>query len=206
MIIFGTKGVTTTSDRGAFFCPHCDHEQNYALKKVRRFFTLYFIPVIPISNLGEYVECDHCKGTYNTEVLNYNPHADRASLEAQFQAAAYNAVLHTLSLNPNTGSASFEPARRILQETAGCDVSPDELSRDLEQIAEGRGDLIRALQNVRDFLEVPAKEAVLKAAVRTASLNGALNEKQTAYLEQIGLNLGLSKAHTFGVVSTLGAA
>lgn len=64
MIIFGTRGITTTPEKGDFHCPSCDATQKYGLKRVRRFFTLYFIPLIPLNKLGEYVECVTCKDTY----------------------------------------------------------------------------------------------------------------------------------------------
>jgi hypothetical protein len=49
MIIFGTRGITYTKDRGTFFCPGCSSEQPYEWKRVRRVFTLYFILVIPLN-------------------------------------------------------------------------------------------------------------------------------------------------------------
>ena len=53
MIIFGTRGVTFTPEKGEFFCPGCCAERSFARKSVRRFFTLYFIPLVPLDKLGE---------------------------------------------------------------------------------------------------------------------------------------------------------
>ena len=55
-IIFGTRGVTSKKDRGQFQCPQCGSGCEYVHKSVRRFFTLYFIPVIPLDHLGEIAE------------------------------------------------------------------------------------------------------------------------------------------------------
>lgn len=68
-IIFGTRGVTYTKARGSFQCPQCRTLAPYRHRRIRRFFTLYFIPVIPLDLLGEYVECDQCRGTYKMEIL-----------------------------------------------------------------------------------------------------------------------------------------
>ena len=35
-----------------------------SFKKVKNYFTLYFIPLFPISDLGEYIECRNCKLKY----------------------------------------------------------------------------------------------------------------------------------------------
>ena len=68
-IIWGTRGVTTSKGSGRFVCPSCGADRDYTLKQVRRFFTLYFIPIIPLGLLGTYVECRTCGGTFKDSVL-----------------------------------------------------------------------------------------------------------------------------------------
>ena len=68
-IIWGTKGITTTKGSGRFGCPACVGDRGYTLKQVRRFFTLYFIPLIPLKIVGTYVECHGCGGTFDDSVL-----------------------------------------------------------------------------------------------------------------------------------------
>ena len=69
MIIFGTQGVTYSKGKGRFSCPSCCCTRPYDHKRVRRFFTLYFIPVIPLDQLEEYVECESCRDTFQLSVL-----------------------------------------------------------------------------------------------------------------------------------------
>lgn len=73
MIIWGSTHLRTEIDKGEFFCPSCKGPASFAKKRLRKFFTLYFIPVIPISSAGEYVECERCKSKYQPDVLSYNP-------------------------------------------------------------------------------------------------------------------------------------
>lgn|GEM_PF-621439 len=69
MIIFGTKARTKTIDSGTFFCPHCQTTRSYELKKAKNYFALYFIPIIPLNDLGEFVECQTCRTTFDAQVL-----------------------------------------------------------------------------------------------------------------------------------------
>ena len=69
LIIFGTRGVRSTVEEGQFYCPQCDGQQPYKLKKVTQFFTLYFIPLIPLGQKGRYVECQSCRNTYIERIL-----------------------------------------------------------------------------------------------------------------------------------------
>lgn len=71
MIIFGTKGVKSTLERGIFQCPECECSQEYKHKKVTKFFTLYFVPLIPLGRMGEYVECQSCKGAFVPRILDF---------------------------------------------------------------------------------------------------------------------------------------
>jgi hypothetical protein len=80
IIIFGIRGVKRKLDQGSFYCPGCQSNAPYTRYKVTRFFTLYFIPVIPLGSLGELVRCDQCGAELATEVLAYGPAQARATL------------------------------------------------------------------------------------------------------------------------------
>ena len=73
MIIWGSTGREIRLGHGEFYCPQCDEEQDYTHIRVARYFTLYFIPLFQIENLGEYIKCDECEQAYEEEVLDYEP-------------------------------------------------------------------------------------------------------------------------------------
>ena len=69
LIIFGTKGVTSCVTTGSFGCPTCAQERPFQHMRVRRFFTLYWIPLIPLDVVGEYIECLFCHMKFKQSVL-----------------------------------------------------------------------------------------------------------------------------------------
>jgi hypothetical protein len=69
MIIFGTKVRKKTVKSGTFFCPRCRTMRAYNHQKGTRYFTLYFIPIIPMGDVGEFIECDVCAGMFQLDVL-----------------------------------------------------------------------------------------------------------------------------------------
>lgn len=73
MIIFGTRNRFKTLGTGGFYCPHCQTQRNYEHKQAKRYFTLYFVPLIPLGDLGEFVECQTCHMTYTADVLTMKP-------------------------------------------------------------------------------------------------------------------------------------
>ncbi len=74
LIIFGTKPRTTTVDKGKFYCPNCSVEKGdqrqYERKKVRNYFSLYFVPVIPLGAGQEFIECQFCENAWQPDVLD----------------------------------------------------------------------------------------------------------------------------------------
>lgn len=73
MIIFGTKAKYKTIGKGVFYCPHCQTERNYERKQGKNYFALYFIPIIPMGDIGEFIECQRCGRTYSPDVLKFKP-------------------------------------------------------------------------------------------------------------------------------------
>ncbi len=69
--MFFIAGLTTrtkTVDAGEFFCPNEQGLRRYQHLQLRRWFTFFFIPVIPLGQQGEWVQCDSCGTTYDPSV------------------------------------------------------------------------------------------------------------------------------------------
>ncbi|MGJ1284053.1 RDD family protein [Sphingobacterium spiritivorum] len=64
LVIFGTKSVGKTVKTGEFECVRCNTHRPYQLKQNQKFFSLFFIPVIPLGKLGDTLECTFCKTAY----------------------------------------------------------------------------------------------------------------------------------------------
>jgi zinc-ribbon family len=73
MIIFGTRRRYKTIGDGQFFCPHCQTTRDYERKQGKNYFALYFIPLIPMGDAGEFIECQTCHRSYAPEVLKFKP-------------------------------------------------------------------------------------------------------------------------------------
>lgn len=84
IIIWGSRGITSTIEGGEFYCPQCDAREEYTHKQNRPFFTLFFIPVFPIGGATRYVECHGCGRTFSEDVLSYEPPSEMDRLIGQF--------------------------------------------------------------------------------------------------------------------------
>src|SRR5579859_6899483 len=69
LLIFGFRVFYRTVGEGTFHCQQCGGDRPYRHRVGRRWFHLFFIPVIPLGPAGEYVQCGQCGTKYVTGVL-----------------------------------------------------------------------------------------------------------------------------------------
>jgi uncharacterized tellurite resistance protein B-like protein/uncharacterized Zn finger protein (UPF0148 family) len=158
-IIFGTRGIRSTVKQGTFFCPQCVSEKNYKHKKVTQFFTLYFIPLIPLGNKGEYVECQTCRNTYIERVLQMRPALDVSEKQSVS--------------SPEEKQKRFaEPAAQIQEPVPAVENPP---SNDTEATAQQLAMIAAAKKKNDDRMAATAAETIVEDKPV-----GILSEKQKA--------------------------
>lgn len=120
MIIWGSTGREIVLSSGRFYCPECDAESGYQHKRVARYFTLYFIPLFQIENLGEYVECTTCRQSFKESVLTYEPpsQAERMVLSVRADLETGTPVQMAQKKLVNAG-VDEETAGKVVEVAAG---------------------------------------------------------------------------------------
>ena len=130
LIIFGFRVFFRTLAQGTFHCRRCGGDREYRHRAGRRWFTLFFLPVIPLNAVGEHVQCTTCRTRYVTDALSQ-------PTTAQMQAALPAGMRAAVSAMLRSGDSSSPVARqRAIEAVIGSGV-PDYneamLSADLMQ-------------------------------------------------------------------------
>lgn len=201
MILFGTRGVTSTAERGDFSCPQCSGTTNYNLKRVRRFFTLYFIPIIPLDKLGEYVECAQCQGTFDPEILSYDPAIEGQKMEAFFFVACKQVMISMLLADGHIDDSEVTMLQTQFKEITGTHVPEQELREEIQHISQQGSSASEMLGSLAGQMNDQGKETVVRAAYAIAASDGNVDQSEQAYLAEVGRSLGMSEAHLTGVIS-----
>ncbi len=76
IIIFGIKTLTNRQKGNIYlhrYCPICNKELNMYYDKIRKYFTLFFIPIIPLEKGEDVLTCSNCKKSFyiNSEEKSY---------------------------------------------------------------------------------------------------------------------------------------
>ena len=65
IIIFGSKTMyKNLGTVGSYYCERCHNTSEWQFMQHRTWFTLFFIPVFPISAKHEYLQCPICSQAY----------------------------------------------------------------------------------------------------------------------------------------------
>ncbi len=125
MIVFGTRNRSKTLDSGQFFCPRCQAQRRYDRKQARPYFALYFIPIFPVGEGREYIECQTCGAAFETRVLNAKRAKPASDLAGQMnrvkdQLAAGTPVEYVVR-DLTAAGLEWAVARAIVDTQAGAD-------------------------------------------------------------------------------------
>jgi len=195
LIIFGLRVFYRTIAQGTFHCRRCGGDREYRHRSGRRWFTLFFIPVIPLNAVGDHVQCTTCRTRYVAEVLNQ-------PTTAQMQAALPAGMRAAVSAMLRSGDPASPASRqRAIEAVIGAGTpNYDEamLNADLMQPF----DAIRpALNQVGAQLTIQAREWYLTEVLRIAMADGSLTESERHAALAIGIDLGMTQAQVVGVVA-----
>ena len=195
LIIFGLRVFYRTIAQGTFHCRRCGGDRQYRHRAGRRWFTLFFLPVIPLTTVGEHVQCTTCRTRYVTEVLSQ-------PTTAQMQAALPTGMRAAVSAMLRSGDPASPVSRqRAIEAVIGSGVPNYHeamLNADLMQPFEA---IRPALNQVGGQLTVQAREWYLAEVIRIALADGPLSETERQAALAIGLDLGMTQAQVVGVVA-----
>jgi tellurite resistance protein len=201
LLIFGLRVFYRTIGQGKFHCQRCGGDREYRHRAGRRWITLLFIPVVPLTRVGEHVKCAVCGTWYRMGVLALPTAAQMlAALPAGMRAAA------TVVLRAGGGSSA--PARRraidAIKSAGLADYDDAALDADLATSAMSANpaqDLAGSLNRLAIQLAVPAREWFLADAVRIGLADGPLSDEERQAAQEIAAQLGMTLAQARGVIS-----
>jgi len=106
-LIWGWRALNSVLSTGTFHCPYCAGDAAYRLMRSRRWFTVFFLPVIPLEVLDSFVECDHCGHAFVEAVLTRQT---TQQLQHEVMLARRAAIAHLVAASGHPGQAESEVA------------------------------------------------------------------------------------------------
>jgi hypothetical protein len=197
IFFFGTRVRFKPTEAVVFFCPQCGGDRHGSRLLARMWFTLFFIPIIPMKTMGEYVQCGTCHTHFKPGVL------DRPTTATLGEVLA-NAT-RVLSVMIVGGGDAHHDAMRAAAvrdvRVAVPDYDDDTLTSDLAAVNPTLAE--QYVHPLADGLAVEGKERFLADLTRIALAGGTITANQRWLLDTIGRGMGLTPVHVTGVVSSV---
>lgn len=187
MIIYGTRGREVHVGSGQFNCPRCKSEQEYNHKEVKRYFTLYFIPLIPIGTSGAYIECRGCAGTFAPEILTYDPEVERQKTAETFRRLA---VLFLLDVKRCT-SSMLEALQDYVGDAVDMDIERQDIADDVKQAQSAAPDTLKFFKSQTSEFSEGGKFVLLRVLRQILESECPLQEHEKNRLLELAKAMGL---------------
>jgi hypothetical protein len=191
MIIWGSRGMNKSLGGGPFHCPRCGPDKFYQEFEVNKWFTLYFIPVIPLGSEGRYIKCRSCAGTFDTRIKNYDPEEANAEFEAKFDSAVARTALLLLSAGGAVSDEALENLSEVLETSCRRIVEVQRLREVLSDMRRSSMTAKNVMASLAPSLSNDGKNLVLN--ILSASVQGGFSPAQRKVFEEAGVALGFRR-------------
>ena len=206
MIIFGTRGIKSTMSEGQFLCPQCATNKPYKHKKVTKFFTLYFIPLIPLGQAGEYVECQSCKGTFVPRVLDYKPNNQAGNA---FQSVYEEAIRHSMILMMLADGIIDEQemimVQKIINKFGHNDISRPELEMLVAAVQRKKEPVDTYLSKITPSLNQHGKEIIIKCGIAVALADNVFDDTEKLMIQDMARAMEMSSSDLKKIINEMTA-
>lgn len=191
IVIFGFRVRRRTLDTGTFSCPKEGGDRDFERVELRRWFTIFWIPLIPLKVLGEAIHCTSCGSDWDPDVLA-RPTTDRMGAEL----AELATLVATALVGDRTPTAHQRAEAGAFVAAFGGD--PERIAGPTSVPADG---VEAAAAPVGTRLSPAGLENVVSAAIGVADADGAVDGHDLAVLTALARGLGMTRAHFEGVLA-----
>lgn len=204
MLIWGTRATRRQISTGEFQCPSCRSVQAYRQMRAQPHGHVYWIPLFPVGQAIEYVECLTCSGTFDGQVLTA---ADdhRARVAAAYQLGVLRVMVSIMLADGDCADEERNMIVRIYETVAGRALTQGELDAAIAAVGDRSGDLQHYLHDLEPHLNDVGKERIVQAAFAVAAADGHFDEYEAREVQGVARALGMSAAHVKGVMAEMAA-
>ena len=200
-IVFGTTGLKHKVSDSPILdnsCPNCDNG-NLVNKLYRRWFTLFWIPLIPLDVVDRFYECDGCSSAYSEDIKSILTQSqekqDAAQIEARFifGKALIASMTHMAIID---GDFDQQEEREIMDAMEAFEESKSELMEVYEKVKRDKNHdnfVFDLLSTARTQLSSEALINILAQAAVVLLADGKIEKEEENLMKDYLVACGLPK-------------
>jgi len=179
LFLLGEKVVRRVSDEGSFHCPVCDSLQTSLHIIDKNYFTLFFIRILPLEIIGDYLECCQCLHSFDPDNTTQPTYISGLVL-----------VLSYLMLGYGINDSKSEAAA-IYKAMTDREYDEQAIQDNIVAFNEGK-DLFKTLKGLAFRLNTMGKIRVVEAAYLITRALSEVEYEDRLRVNLIGNALGIS--------------
>lgn len=200
-IIFGTRGIKHTVDSSPILknkCPNCGNG-DLVNKLYRRWFTLFFIPVIPLDVVDRFYQCNNCKSAYNESIRNVlqQSQQDQEAARREGQLVFSRALVASMShMTMIDGDIAPEEEREINDVIAQFPEFEEELKSIKESVLEHGNKENQVFEYLYEAKSILSSEGIIGLLAQAGVIllaDGNIDKEEEKLMKEYLIACGLPK-------------
>lgn len=200
MIIFGTKGRIKRSSKNETLpkaCPQCGNDLD--LSELKKWFTLYFIPIFPYSHIDTFYYCKECESSYKEEFRNQllSGKEEQEQLQAETVKFFAMTLIACLSYMAKVdGEISFEE-EKMINDTISTfkDYTSDleDIYKKVKSEQYKKDDIYAYLRKASEIITTEGILMLIAELARMILADGKIDKEEEKLMKSFMLICGLSE-------------
>lgn len=199
-IIFGSRGITSASSQDSILtgsCPNCKND--LVLSDLKRWFTLFFIPVFPFETIDTFYKCNGCEGTYKEEIKQALQRTSREKeemikgLEKMYAITLTACVLHMAKVDGTISAGEEVLIKKIISNFPQYEYEINKLSTEIRNSSDADDLVFPLLQKSASILTSEAIMHIIVQVTKMLLADGKIGRSEEKLLKEYLLICGLPK-------------
>ena len=201
MIMIGSTQLTYTKEKGQFHCPTCDRTEPYRLRRKREFLTVYFVPLVPLQLVREFVECDTCRESFDPGVQEQTMEEIREVQRQRTAAQIHRLLVMIVAADGMVTADELDVVRDFSRDHGLPDVTRADLLREVTTEAYEDMDWINHVRSVTRNMSEEDKELLVEQAFLAATAGGGLSDTRQSLLAGLPEASGMTEVRFREIIS-----
>lgn len=174
-------------------CPSCKGDLN--LRRMKRWFTLYFIPVLPLKTLETFYKCKECSKTYKEEIKEMLEKG-----QTEFKDKASKIIATTLAacmthMAKIDGNICKEELKEINKIKTKFPQYKKEIEKVISDVKKSKNDeyVFNILRNARTILTMDGIAMLIGQVARVLLADGKIDKKEEKLMKEYLLVCGIPR-------------